>query len=129
MSKLPHPVRPGGLSKFDHEMIVTLARRGWKPGRIALTIEKHPATVRWFMYRHGLTAPAYGKPSYSRGGREVRPFTPDEDAFITALRVQDYGPTKIADLATKRFGHKRSGHTIACRLVMLAAREEMHAHG
>lgn len=124
-SKPSHRVRPGGLSKTDHEMIFTLAGRGWKSTRIASAIEKHPSTVQWFMYRHGLQAPEYredAKP-YTRNGRVVVPFSREEDAFIEALRIQGYGPRKIADLTTKRFGHQRSFHTISCRLVMLAARE------
>lgn len=125
MSKLKYTVLPGGLSVSDHERIHELAGRGWKSSRIAREIEKHPATVQWFMYRSGLKAPAYGRTKSSfRNGREVKPFSPEEDAFITALRLQNYGPKKIADLATNRFGHPRSNHTIACRLVMLAARED-----
>lgn len=125
-SVVKHPIRPGGLSKFDHEMIFSLAARGWKSGRIALSIEKHPSTVQWFMYRHGLKAPNYRdtKP-FLRNGRMVVPFTPDEDAFITALRVQGFGSRKIAELTTKRFGNQRSHHTVASRLVMLAARDEV----
>lgn len=60
---------------------------------------------------------------YQRNGRMVVLFTRDEDAFITALRIQGFGPRKIAELTTKRYGNQRSHHTIACRLVMLAARE------
>ncbi|TIL34270.1 hypothetical protein [Mesorhizobium sp.] len=124
-STLSYQVKPGGLSASDHERIHELAARGWKSSRIAREIEKHPGTVQWFMYRTGLKAPEYGRTKSSfRNGREIKPFTPEEDAFITALRLQNYGPTKIADMATKRFGHPRSNHTVACRLVMLAARED-----
>ncbi|MGX9145887.1 hypothetical protein [Mesorhizobium sp. 128a] len=125
MSKLSYNIKPGGLSADDHERIHELAARGWKSTRIAREIEKHPGTVQWFMYRHGLKAPSYGRTKSSfRNGREVKPFSPEEDAFITALRVQDYTPKQIADLSTRRFGHQRSNHTIACRLVMLAARDD-----
>lgn len=122
---LSHQVLPGGLSTDDHARIFDLAEnRGWKAHRIARTLQKHPATVQWFMYRQGLAAPVYhGTKPYMRGGRLVVPFTPEEDAFIEALRVQDFGFSKIADLTNKRFGLDRSFHTIHCRLVMLAARE------
>lgn len=126
-SVLKHPVRPGGLSAADHEYIHELARRGWTSHRIAASIEKHPSTVQWYMYRHGLKAPQYRENRLKpvvRGGRVVKPFTPEEDAFITALRIQGFGPRKIADLTTKRFGHPRTHHTVACRLVMLASRED-----
>lgn len=123
-AKLSYAILPGGLTEADHERIFALADEGWKSPRIARAILKHPSTVQWFMYRHGLKAPAYGMGPCMRGGRLVMPFTPEEDAFVLALRVQDYSPRQIADLATKRFGHPRNHHTVACRLVMLAARED-----
>jgi hypothetical protein len=124
VSKVTHHVRPGGLSKQDHEYIEELAGRGWKATRIARCIEKHPCTVQWYMYRSGLAAPKYrDQEPYMRGGRLVVPFTPEEDAFIEALRVQGYGLKKIADVASKRYGAQRSPHVINCRLIMLAARE------
>lgn len=124
-NKLDHPVRPGGLGEDDHERIYDLStRRGWKPGRIAREIEKHPATVQWFMYREGLIAPTGRQfTPYLRNGKLVAPFTREEDAFIQALRVQDYGTTKIAELTSKRFGHTRGVHSVHVRLTMLAARE------
>lgn len=123
-----HPVLPGGLSEADHERIFEMAEKGWKPSRIAQTLSKHPSTVQWFMYRQGLSAPSYGKPAQVRkDGTVVKPFLPEEDDVILKLRIDGAGPTSIARTMTERFGHKRSMHTIACRLVMLASREEMHA--
>jgi hypothetical protein len=123
--RLGFPIRPGGLGDDDRERIHRLAARGWGASRIARKIEKHPSTVGSFMYREGLRAPSYrrSRPGVRGNGRVVKPFDAEEDAFITALRIQGFGPTKIADLTTKRFGHPRSKHTILCRLTMLAARE------
>lgn len=123
---LSHQVLPGGLSDADHAEIYRLADKGWSANRIAVKISKHPATVQWFMYCAGLSAPQYRntKPYY-RNGRLVTPFTPDEDAFIEALRIQDYHLDKIAEVASKRFGGQRTSHTIRCRLIMLAARHEL----
>ncbi|WP_448952178.1 hypothetical protein [Labrys neptuniae] len=131
MGKFLHPVRPGGLSDRDKEMIFALAARKYGSGRIAQMIEKHPSTVQWFMYRNGLKAPGDNhRAVYHRNGKEVRPFSREDDAFISVLRLQGYGPTKIADLIGKRTGYPRNKHTIAQRLVMLASREEMEAaHG
>ena len=124
-NSLSYPVRPGGLSPEDHAEIFKLAERGWRSTRIAREIEKHPSTVQWFMYRNGLKAPGYQRRTTStRNGRVVKPFTPDEDAFITALRLQGLSPKKIAELTTERFGHPRSGPTVAHRLIMLAARDD-----
>ncbi len=120
-----HPVTPGGLSEQDHDRIHALADRGWSCSRIACAITKHPGTVYWFMCREGLIAPKQTDTPkvYSRGGRVVRRFGREEDAFIVALRVQGYGPTAITDLAAKRFGFARPLHSVVCRLVMLAGLE------
>lgn len=123
MSKLKHVVEPGGLSEADKERIHDLSGDGWKAGRIARELRKHPSTVQWFMYRQGLAAPTYGRPTYKRGDRVVRPFSPEEDAAIEAMRIDGQPPTAIARQVSQRFGTARSSHTVACRLVMLAARE------
>lgn len=122
--KILYAVEPGGLSEVNHEQIFAMADRGWKSTRIAREIRRHPSTVQWFMYRNGLAAPVYhGSEPYYRGGRLVIPFDAEQDAFIEALRIQGFDFNEIADLAAKRFGFTRSGHTIFCRLTMLAARE------
>jgi len=120
-------VRPGGLSEEDHKRIFELAERGWPSGRIAQRIEKHPSTVGWFMYSRGLkerrVSTTERKPFY-RNGVLVTPFTAEEDAYITALRIQNFNYCDIARLANKRFGTTRAHNTIQQRLVMLAGREE-----
>ena len=126
---LSYAVDPGGLSEADHERIFALAEKGWRSTRIARSIRKHPSTVGWFMYRHGLrpmlTTDAVRE--YVRGGRTVRRFTREEDAYIQALRIQDVSFADIARLTTARFGHPRHIHTIHCRLVMLAGQDEPSA--
>jgi len=116
----------GPLTAEDHDRIEQLAGEGVNANAIARTIGKHPSTVQWFMYSTGLQAPKPRKTPmrYMRGGRVVQRFTEDEDVFIQALRIQDYKPEKIAELASKRFGTQRSHHTIRCRLKMLASAEE-----
>jgi hypothetical protein len=123
--RVPWTVLPGGLSADDHNRIRSLAERGWKSPRIAREIQKHPGTVYWFMLRDGLVerradARILAEP-YRRGDRMVYPYTGEEDAYIQALRVQNIGFSKIADLATKRFGKPRSAHSVEVRLTILAA--------
>jgi len=125
--RLRYEVEPGGLSVQDRERIFELAERGWTAGRIGSTLRKHPSTVRWFMYRSGLATPNYGRLPSVRGTRIVKPFTPEEDAFISGLRTTGYAVRNIAWAATKKFGHPRSPHTVACRLVMIAALQEATA--
>ena len=125
VSKLNYEIIRGRLSSADQKYIEDRAESGQKAGRIARALKRHPATVQWFMYRSGLMAPKKGsrlKP-YMRNGTLVVPFSPEEDAFIEALRVQDFGFRKIADLTSKRFANRRSGHAVQMRLTMLAARE------
>jgi len=125
VSKLKYDVRPGGLAEEDHQRIFDLAARGWKPTRIAREIEKHPATVYWFMIRNSLATPGATKfKTYIRNGKPVVPYSPEEDAFIVALRVQDYSLAEIARLAASRFGTNRKMHSVQVRLIMLAARDE-----
>ena len=125
MAKFSHVVKPGGLSEADHAEIYDRAERGQRASQIARAIGKHPSTVQWFMYSEGLAAPRQrdDPQPYMRGGRLVRPYSREEDAFIEALRVQDYSLSKIAELTNKRFGTERTYHTIQMRLIMLAARE------
>lgn len=122
---LTHEVLPGGLSDADRERIFDLAEKGQKPGQIARRLLKHPSTVYWFMLTEGLAAPRPAKSftPYLRNGRMVRPYSPDEDAFIEALRIQNYSVGEIARIANLRFKNERTPHGVNVRLVMLAARE------
>ena len=120
---LSYPVKPGGLSDRDREAIFEMAERGLTCGPIARRLSKHPATVRWFMFRNGLVAPSRrsSMPTDHPNRANRKGYAPDEDAFILALRLQSIGLSEIARLATLRFGHPRSAHGISVRLVMLAA--------
>ena len=63
---------------------------------------------------------------YRRGARVVRPFSAEEDALITELRVIGMGTTEIARFVWAAQGSKRSPATINMRLKALAAREEAY---
>lgn len=126
MGGLSHTVQPGGLSDADRDQIIALAGKGWNSGRVARRIGKHPSTVQWFMYTHGLRPPRQANttaPYTRQDGRVVRRFTHDEDDRMQALRRDGKTPTQIAAL-TSEFGHPRSMHTVACRLVMLGGLED-----
>lgn len=58
-----------------------------------------------------------------RSAITLAPFSGEEDAFIVALRTQDYTWTTIAELVEKRFGRKCTAAEIGDRLKILAARE------
>ena len=121
-----YQIEPGGLSPADHERIFELHDRGLKSGRIAQMLRKHPGTVAWFMYSRGLKTPrvAAASRTYTRGGYTVRTFSSEDDAFMLALRVQEYGITEIARLISARTGHDYGVHSVQNRLVMLASLDE-----
>jgi IS30 family transposase len=117
------------LNDDDHTRIRELAEKGWKSGRIAQVIGKKPATVYWFMLRNGLAERpvSHRTMAYKRGANWVYPYSAEEDAFIEALRIQNYDFKTIADLATKRFGKPRNHHSVFVRLTILAATEKAAA--
>lgn len=116
----------GRLTDQERQHIEDLAAAGARPAHIARKLNRRPATIHFHMATNGLKASKlYGAADYTtRGGRKVKHFTADEDAYITALRVQGTSLPAIARLATERFQHPRTHSTIGTRLRMLAATEE-----
>lgn len=123
MTRVPDTIKRGLLTPAENEQIAALADRGFSAGRIALKLNRHPVTVSYAMHRLGVRTLVLKDFDYVRNGVRVKSFSRDEDAFLTALRVQGYPVTKIAELVTKRFGHKRSAHTIGVRLILLSNAE------
>lgn len=117
-------VRRGPFSDEEKQRVADLVDRGLTCGQIAQKLNRHPGSVSGQIALQSLRPPKERAFCYMRGGVEVRSFSRDEDAFIIALRVQNFGISKIADLCTKRFGHTRRPHTINMRLRQLAARDD-----
>jgi hypothetical protein len=124
MSKAPE--KRGPLTDDELEKIAALGERGLNAGQIAQRLGgRSAATVYWRLLNLGLAKPKRGgnRKPYLRNGVLVIPYSAEEDAFIEALRVQGFKSAKIAELCSKRYGHRRTGHSIDVRLVMLAASE------
>lgn len=120
-------IKRGRLSEGERDQIADLVDRGMGVKNIALRLNRHPSTINNELVRIGEGAPKhYRTTSYKRGGSIVRPFSPDEDAWIVALRVQGYTWAKIGELCGKRYGHTRRPATIGTRLRQLAAVPEDH---
>jgi IS30 family transposase len=125
MSTIPASIKRGRLTEIEETAIAAFAEKGWSAGKIALRLNRHPGTINFALHRLGLKTPVERIFNYTRAsGSEVRSFSPDEDAFIEALRCQDFKLQQIADLAAKRTGHRRTAATIGIRLKMLANRAE-----
>lgn len=114
----------GRLSEAERDQIVHMAELGMRAGHIARVLQRHPGTINFAMHALGVQKLTLRKFNYKRNGREVRSFSREEDAWITALRIQGYSTTKIAMLATLRWGHPRNAATIGIRLKMLASLED-----
>jgi hypothetical protein len=116
-------IKRGRLSEGELERVTSLAERGFKSGRIAQLLNRHPATVNYAMHRLGLRTVMLREFDYIRNGVRVKSFSRDEDALIVALRVQSYPVETIAKVVSKRFGHPRTAHTVNIRLVLLSNSE------
>ncbi|HYC63392.1 MAG TPA: hypothetical protein VEC14_01570 [Reyranellaceae bacterium] len=122
--KVNYEFKRGPLTDGELAEIERLAER-LRAGQIARKLNRHPSTIGYHMSIRGLRPMrSLNRQTCIRNGRAVKPFDVDEDTFIECLRIQGFTYSKIADLATKRFGHPRNPHTIGIRLKMLAAREE-----
>lgn len=127
MSRVPEGILRGRLSTDEEAEIISLAERRFSPGRVAQKLNRHPGTINFAFHRLGLRELKPAKFAYVRNGVEVRSFSPEEDAWITALRVQGYTTTAIAEMGAKRWGHPRTAATINMRLTMLANRSDAAA--
>jgi DNA-binding CsgD family transcriptional regulator len=116
-------IRTGRLSATEREQIERLAERSLTAGQIAQRMQRHAGTINFAMTSMGLRSQVARTFAYTRRGRAVRSFSPDEDALIEALRCQQYTFTKIADVCSKRFDHPRTPATICIRARALATRE------
>lgn len=121
-------VKRGRMTTEDKTKIEQLASRMKKPnaGRIAAQINRHPATVNWFMLTRGLIErkPGRARHTYVRNGKTIHPYTEEHDAFILDLRSRGKVFREIGDLVTTKFGIERNAHSVQVRIIQLAAAPE-----
>ena len=95
------------------------------PSGIARRMNRHPATVAWYMIRHGLIerSISYRDPIRARDGkpRQRVPYGLREDRRLLDLRRSGLGYKEIAEKLTAEFGIPRNRHSVQVRAVMLAA--------
>ena len=116
-------IKRGRMSPDEDRQVEALARRGWKPGRIATRLNRLSVTIYHAMTRLGLRAPVTRTYAATRNGRPVVFFDQAEDDMIEAMRAEGCTVTEIARASLGRLGRARSGSTISLRLKMLANKE------
>jgi hypothetical protein len=97
------------------------------PRRIAEMLGVSQGAVSWQMYRNGLKIKGKATsttPRVRKDGTVVRPYSADEDAFITAQRQSGRSYREIASAVQTEFGHYRRPSSVKVRLIMLAGFEE-----
>lgn len=102
------------------------AMRNPTPGKIARKMNRHPATVNWYMLTHGLIERKPGRASrqYQRNGKTIYPYSEEHDAAIETHRITGKTYQEIAEAITAQFGIHRSAHSVQVRMVQLAATPE-----
>jgi hypothetical protein len=120
-----HPIIRGKMPPEVHAEIERLATTMAKPtpGKIARAINRHPATVKWYMLTHGLIDHAPGRlaQAYNRNGRTVYPYTEEHDRRLLELRTAGKVFREIGETLTAEFGIERDAHSVQVRNVLLSA--------
>lgn len=122
----------GRLTDAEKARIDELALAADKPNpnRIARRLNRHVATVTWYMLTRGLIerTPRYGGAPYRCGGRMVYPYSPEQDARLLELlaapgefRSNTARLDFVAATLTTEFGFPRTAHSVQVRAVQLAA--------
>lgn len=118
----------GSMTDDDKKKIIFLAETMKKPtaGKIAAAINRHPATVNWFMLTRGLVdrKPGRAHHPYMRNGKMIYPYSEEHDAFIESMRAQGKVFREIGEAVTARFGIERDAHSVQVRIIQLAASPE-----
>lgn len=122
-----HTIIRGKMPPEAHAEIERLATTMAKPtpGKIARAINRHPATVKWYMLTHGLINERPGRlaQAYSRNGQTIYPYTEAQDIRLLEITAGNPQASRrvIAEMMTAEFGIPRNSHSVSVRLVLLAA--------
>lgn len=121
----PPPVKRGRISPEEKIEIERVIGSMKKPtaGKVARRVNRHPATINWYMLTKGHIErePGRAPGPYVRAGKIIYPYAPEHDAFIQELRRAGLSKKIIAARLTAEFGIARSHHSVDVRLVQLAA--------
>lgn len=114
----------GRFSDAEKAKIAELAGRGWKPGRIAVVLDRNASSVGYYMSTHGMVRSEVGKArvAFRRNGVLVVGFSSAEDGMIGSLRASGLSYSRVAAALAEKFGHRRTAQTVMTRLKWLSGR-------
>lgn len=119
----PTGIKRGRMSIEEKKNVETVinSMRQPTPGKVARRVNRHPATINWYMLTHGHIERKCGHAPrpYCRNGKMIYPYTAEQDARIEQLRTEGKSFREIAETLTIEFGIERSAHSIQVRLVQL----------
>jgi DNA-binding CsgD family transcriptional regulator len=120
----------GRMSETELEQCADLFERGYSTGQIAGTLGRHRATVNWALQRMGLKAPLVSnRRPFVRMGRQVRPFSPEEDELLVLRRREGAAYGAISAEMEYRFGYRRAESSLLMRLMQLKNLAEVKLYG
>ena len=115
----------GRLTPEERAEIERLALSMKRPtsGKIAAKLDRHPATVNWYLLTKGLIErkPGHASRPYLRNGRTIYPYSDDQDRRAEELRASGKTYREIAAALTAEFGIERTGNSVQVRMIQLAA--------
>jgi hypothetical protein len=120
-------IRRGRMSPAEKAEIdrLALSLREPTPGRIARRINRHPATVAWYMIAAGIIKREVRYAAVACGRRHdgviIQRYTKEQDDYLIALARTHKKYREIAEAITAEFGIVRSPGGVKVRLAMLAA--------
>lgn len=127
----PRGIKRGRLTEAERAEIdrLALSMKRPTPYAIANRLNRHPATITWYMLRSGLLNRPAGtvRRPYERNGATVHPWKPEHDRRLTELRCANWSYSRIAAALTDEFGVPRKWNSVRVRAVMLAAAEDDEA--
>jgi len=116
----------GPLTQTERDTIEALAEKDYRCYRIAATLKRKPSCIYYHMLVRGMIEPKLVRnfTVYTRKGKEVRSFSPEEDARLEAERAKGRTFHEMAKVWRDWFGHPRCSGTLRMRCIALAAKAE-----
>ena len=118
--------RMSAAEKAEIERLATTLRKP-TPGAIAFRLNRHPATVAWYMISRGLIDRRISydrRQAMLRRGRPVNLYSRQQDRRLEQLRAEGLKFRQIAERLTEEFGIPRNQHSVRIRAIMLASYDD-----